>query len=290
MAKSATKLAADIETPETPVAPIGSMPETPAGTNVPITFETYLEKARFYGAAKADGDDSLAMFAIDLVDGGKRGLIDPRTETERTKAKLDDKTDQVERLFSEYVTARGLKAVHERKDMANKSGQLRNFVKLGALDVSKGEVDGPSIIDEVKSTYKTTLERTTDKKERAKYNDAFNTYLTAAKKQLETPKKALDAAQIEACFHKPPPKRTPSVSTQWTKIAKLAKALTDGSFKLPDGNVVCDKSQDGIDMAAKIVAYAADIAEQTAIQEAADKAAALQLERDARKAATLETA
>lgn len=287
MAKNATKLAADIETPDAPIVPLTPLAETPVRPNVEITFATYLEKAFIHGGEKAVGDDSLAALAIDIADGGKKGKIDPRTKTELEKAGLtgDDAIPDVEKLFAAYVKGKKAKAIHDRSDVATKAGQLRNFVKLGKLT----DIDGPAVLDDVVASYKAATEDLS-KEERKKYNDAFTSYLEFAKKQVASPKAIVSPDVVASCFKKTAPKRSPSVAAQWKKLSDAAQKLTDGTFKLPDGTVICDTTPEGIAMAATLKVFATDVVAAAAIQAKLDDAAKLQLELDQRKAEKLETA
>lgn len=263
---------------EIPAANV-TFPDGSDATNAPITLETYKAKARVHGQSKAIGDDSVAMLALDICEGSRLKAIDPRTTTDKTKANEADTTDDIEGIFTEYVTARGLKAVHERKgnSMKNKVSQLRKFAHLGALT----EVNGPEILDDVKARYKVTYNNAKEEI-RADMNDAFTAYYQAAMAQVDSPKKAIDETTIEKCLFKAKKTVNRNVSTEWNKIANAAKSLTDGTRKLKDGSVIEDKSEKGMKLAADIVAYAKNLSDLIEAAELEAKAAALKADFAAR--------
>lgn len=256
---------------ETPSAPENETPSAalpPSDDN--LSFETYREKAREHGRSRAIGDDSIAMLAIDIADGAKHGKIDPRTTTDKTKDNADDTTDNIETLFVDYVHARGLKAIHERKgnSVKNKVTQLRKFAHLGKLK----DVDGPSVLADVVARYKVTYEKATEA-EQDMLNDAFTVYYNAAMEQVKFPKAALTDDQIEKCLRKPTKTVTKTIASEWSKIAKAVKSLTDGTKTLSDGTVIEDKSPEGQNLALQIAEYAKAKEDELALAEA-DKAAA----------------
>jgi hypothetical protein len=230
-------------------AAIAAMPPTDDN----LSFETYVAKAVAYGELRGSADDTMAMLAIDITDGSKAGKIDNRTSKEKAKANSADTRDDIEFLLNKYIEARGLKAVHERKgnSLDNKKAQLRRFADLGKLV----DVNGPDVLADVVARYKSTYLKA-DTEGKKGLNDAFTSYLNAARMQIDQPKKALSDEQIGECIAKKSDPKRRNVATIWTQIADAAKALTDGSKKLTDGTVIVDNSVEGAELAAKIVAYA----------------------------------
>lgn len=237
-----------------------------------VTFETYLAKATTYGELRGAADDTIAMLAIDICDGARAGCIDPRPTTEKVKANAADTRDDIETLFTKYTDARGLKSIHDRKgnSVKNKTSQLRNFAKLGKLK----DVNGPAVLADVVARYKSTYDAA-DKNMRDGMNNAFDAYTIAAREQLKFPKVALSDDQIGECLNKPAKPNNRTLATEWTKIGNAAQALIDGTKEMPDGSKLEDKSVEGGNLAAMIVAYAKAMVDEIALADAEKKAAEL---------------
>jgi hypothetical protein len=112
-------------------------------TNIPNAITEAQMNARIdeLGAAKGDGDDSLASLAIEVAKWAKQGTI-KRVDAPKKNATGEAAIDYVLRIFERFTTARGNRAIDKRsaESVSTQTSKLRAFAKLGARPGMNGEL------------------------------------------------------------------------------------------------------------------------------------------------------
>lgn len=186
--------------------------ETPAHLANDKRFSDLMKQVGKLGEEASLGRDSLPKLAHAVVKAAADGVLD--TETKDAKG-----NDAAAQIYEKYAVAESKKAIHEHSAGGKKANisKLRQLIAMGAL----------ATIDAVEVMQMAYQAREDMQADDNKVKSAYPFYVDVARKQLESPKAALDKRTLEglACKEEPKPKE---LEAELKRALKILEGLVTG--------------------------------------------------------------
>ena len=186
--------------------------ETPAHLANDKRFSDLMKQVGKLGEEASLGRDSLPKLAHAVVKAAADGVLD--TETKDAKG-----NDAAAQIYEKYAVAESKKAIHEHSAGGKKANisKLRQLIAMGAL----------ATIDAVEVMQMAYQAREDMQADDNKVKSAYPFYVDVARKQLESPKTALDKRTLEglACKEEPKPKE---LEAELKRALKILEGLVTG--------------------------------------------------------------